>query len=228
MTHRGGGADGAVPVGPQGSPSESMVVRLPAGAAPVPVDRTAAHRPPGLLHLAVSVQVVDPSGQRWLLQRRAAGKALFANRWANTCCTHPAPGVEPVVAARRRLWEETGLLVGDLVPAGSFVYRAEDPRSGLVEHEHDIVLAAVADVERAEPNPDEISELALLPFDQALDLLRSEAGVPWAPTILCRSYAALSRVRPQGGGKPGPLDDHNGRPPAGPPEGPAQIRDGRG
>ena len=181
------------------SSSDPMVVGLGAnGSAYSPVARSLAHQAPGVLHLAVSVQLVDLAGQRWLLQRRAAAKALFANRWANTCCTHPAPGEDPASAARRRLREETGLVVEDLVWAGSFTYRATDANSGLVEYEHDHVFMAIADIKAAEPDPEEISELVLLPFERALGLLQSDAGVPWAPDVLTRSCAALDGRRPPG------------------------------
>ncbi|MCA1694343.1 MAG: NUDIX domain-containing protein [Actinobacteria bacterium] len=163
---------------------------LGGNGANVPVARRVAHEAPGVLHLAVSVQVVDVSG-RWLLQRRAPTKMLFANRWANTCCTHPAPGQDPARAALQRLREETGLVVEDLLPAGSFTYRATDPHSHLVENEHDFVFAAVADVRTAEPDPEEISELALLPFEDAVDLLQSAAAAPWSATVLRHCQAAL-------------------------------------
>lgn len=48
----------------------------------------AAHQPPGRLHRAFSVLLVDPDGQV-LLQRRAAVKTRFPLRWANSCCGHP-------------------------------------------------------------------------------------------------------------------------------------------
>lgn len=173
--------------------SEPLVVGLGGdGSANGPVARSVAHQAPGVLHLAVSIQVVDVSG-RWLLQRRAPTKALFANRWANTCCTHPVPGEDPARAALRRLREETGLVVEDLLDAGSFRYRATDPHSHLVENEHDFAFAAVADVCTAEPDPEEISELALLEFEEAVDLLQSAAGAPWSATVLRHCQAALGR-----------------------------------
>jgi isopentenyl-diphosphate delta-isomerase len=199
MSDTGGRGNGA---GSHGS-SEPLVVALGGnGSANVPVARSVAHEAPGVLHLAVSVQVVDVSG-RWLLQRRAPTKMLFANRWANTCCTHPAPGEDPVTAALRRLREETGLVVENLLPAGSFTYRAADPHSHLVENEHDFVFAAVADVRTADPDPEEISELALLAFEDAVDLLQSAAAAPWSATVLRHCQAALARdslPEPAGGG----------------------------
>lgn len=160
------------------------------------MDRATAHTAPGVLHLAVSVQVVDAATGRWLLQRRAATKPVFAGRWSNTCCTHPVPGEDPARAARRRLHQETGIVVADLLPAGSFTYRAVDPSSGFVEHEHDFVFVAVGEAGAVEPDPDEISELALLPYDQAIGLLESDAGAPWAAAVLRLSSAALGRGLP--------------------------------
>ena len=181
-------------IGGTSSSSEPMVVSLVAnGSEGAPVSRTVAHLAPGVLHLAVSVQVVDAGGAGWVLQRRAATKALFPGRWANTCCTHPAPGEGPADAARRRLREETGLVASDLVSAGSFTYRAADPGSGLVEHEHDQVFVAVVNTGALAPDPAEISEIALLPFEEALRLLQAETAAPWAAAVLTQSRAALNR-----------------------------------
>jgi isopentenyl-diphosphate delta-isomerase len=113
------------------------------GSLGPPVSKQLAHFAPGILHLAVSVQAVDTAGC-WLLQRRAATKSAFADRWANTCSTHPRPGERPEDAAIRRLHEETGLVASNLVTAGVFVYRATDSMSGLVEHEVNHVYVAVA------------------------------------------------------------------------------------
>lgn len=173
-------------------PVEVAVVSVAADGTPgTSVPRHAAHQPPGVLHQAVSVQVVDADG-RWLLQRRAPAKALFAGCWSNTCCTHPAPGEQPVRAATRRLHQELGLTVTDLVDAGVFTYRATDPQSGLVECEQDHVFAAVAELGELTPDPGEISEVARLPFDEALALACSEDGTPWAAEVLRRAFEALA------------------------------------
>jgi isopentenyl-diphosphate delta-isomerase len=171
--------------GAPGDPAtDAQVVTItPDGSLGPSVGRRLAHQPPGILHLAVSVALVDPDG-RWLLQRRATSKAAFPDRWANSCCTHPAPGEEPADAARRRVSQELGLDVAELAAAGTFTYQAPDPASGLVEHEFDHVFVAVVDTSTAAPDPDEIGELARLPLGEALDLVASAHGTPWAPHVL--------------------------------------------
>lgn len=120
---------------------------------------SSAHQPPGQLHRAFSVLLVDPRG-RVLLQRRAAVKTRFPLRWANACCGHPAPGESLVEAANRRLREELGADPVELTEVGVYIYYAEDPATGRVEFEYDHVL-------RGEfrpgspllPDPDEVAEL---------------------------------------------------------------------
>lgn len=115
------------------------------GSAP----KLEAHRPPGRLHLAFSVFLFRPDG-RVLLQRRAEDKYHFPGVWANACCSHPGPGEDLVRSAQDRLVEELGLRCR-LDRVGAFVYRAECPTSGLVEHELDHVLVGVTE---ATPSPD--------------------------------------------------------------------------
>ena len=119
----------------------------------------AAHQAPGRLHRAFSVLLVDPAGQV-LLQRRAAAKTRFPQRWANSCCGHPRPGESLVEAANRRLAEELGAGPVELAEVGVYLYYAEDPATGRVEFEYDHVLRAdvAADVQ-TRPDPDEVSEL---------------------------------------------------------------------
>jgi isopentenyl-diphosphate delta-isomerase len=113
------------------------------------MEKLAAHSGDGHLHRAISVFVFGSDG-RLLLQRRARDKHHFRGLWANTACSHPRPGETVIEAGERRLREEMGLTV-DLRELGSFVYRAVDPDSGLVEHEFDHVLVGISD---DDPRPD--------------------------------------------------------------------------
>lgn len=167
-------------------PDDDVVVLVDAaGRALGTADRLAAHRPPGLLHAAISVVVANAAGQV-LIQRRAPTKPLFAARWSNSCCTHPAPGESPVAAAERRALEELGMHIADVREAGSFVYHAVDPNSGLVELEHDTVLVARAADEPA-ADPREVLEWTWidLPSMRAAPIGAHDDGcfTPWAHDV---------------------------------------------
>lgn len=164
------------------------------GSAP----KLAAHQPPGSLHLAFSVFLYRGDGSL-LLQRRAEDKYHFAGIWANACCSHLGPGEELVASAERRVTEELGLH-SRLQPAGSFVYRAPDPLSGLVEHELDQVLVGAVE---ASPRPDP-AEVAETRWERPAVLLELLAGreatgnepgpfAPWLLPALRLAEAARAR-----------------------------------
>ena len=117
-------------------------------------EKLAAHLTPGLRHRAFSVVLFDEH-DRLLLQRRAASKYHFGGRWSNSCCGHPRPGEDIIAAAGRRVAEELGVHVV-LNEISRFEYRAEDPASGLVEHEIDHVMRGSAFGARLGPDPAEI------------------------------------------------------------------------
>ena len=91
----------------------------------------------GLLHRAFSVFLFDGDG-RFLLQRRALNKYHSAGLWTNTCCSHPRPEEETLIAARRRLVEEMGIDV-ELEHQFSFYYKVKFDNN-LWEHELDHVF----------------------------------------------------------------------------------------
>ena len=105
----------------------------------------------GLLHRAFSIFIFNSHGEL-LLQRRALDKYHSPGLWSNTCCGHPKPGEQVLVAAHRRLKTEMGLDC-PLEQLGSFIYRA-DVGDGLVEHELDHLLMGHSDLEPT-PNLDE-------------------------------------------------------------------------
>ena len=116
---------------------------------------------------------------------------MFAGRWSNSCCTHPTPGESLQAAACRGLKDELGLTVAELLPAGSFTYRAFDAASGMVEHERDFVFVGVTRISSAVPHLDHVGEIALVPFSEALRATSSTDGAPWASEVLRRSHRRL-------------------------------------
>lgn len=120
--------------------------------------KTEAHQPPGLLHRAFSLVILNPSGDL-LIQRRAEGKPTFAGQWSNSCCSHPRPGEGVVDAAVRRAREELALTIDPSAvgQVSSFLYCARDHATGLVEHEYDHVLVTRSDG-APRPDPAEIGD----------------------------------------------------------------------
>ena len=167
---------------------ESHLVELvsPAGAVVGSTTVADAHRPPGQLHRAFSVLLVDPSG-RFLLQRRAAVKTRFAGRWANSCCGHPLPGASVADAAGVRLREELGVSGVSLSEVGVYTYRASDPSGGYVECEYDHVLLGQVDADlRCDPDPGEVSETRWIERGPLQRSLASDPHVyaPWLAGVL--------------------------------------------
>jgi isopentenyl-diphosphate Delta-isomerase len=153
-----------------------------------------AHEHGGRLHRAFSVFVVDRAG-RMLLQRRAPGKYHFGRLWTNACCSHPAPGEDVTSAARARLREEMGLDV-PLVKLFEFVYRAEDPATGLTEHEYDHVFLGQYDGV-PQPDPAEVEAFEWVDPRALLGDVRArpERYTPWFRIALERVIDHLERNR---------------------------------
>lgn len=156
----------------------------PTGTMP----KLAAHEAPGHWHAAFSAVLLDRDG-RMLLQRRAADKYHFAERWTNACCSHPAPGEAIDAAVRRRLPQELGLEVGDhrLSMAGSFWYRAEDPDTGRWEREYDtVVIVHDVDHDAIDPNADEVAEVEWLTPSAVRERCAADPDTvtPWLPLVL--------------------------------------------
>lgn len=154
-------------------------------------NRDLAHRQ-GMLHRAVSVFVFNDAGEV-LLQRRAPTKRTFAGKWANTCCTHPRPGETVLSAGERRLREEMGLVLA-LEHCGTFIYRAEDPGSGYVEHELDHVLVGRT---QAVPRlkPDEADGYRWMSLDELSAVVSGPEYAPWLRHALTE-FPRLAKIQP--------------------------------
>lgn len=141
----------------------------------------------GLLHRAFSILVFDAQ-ERLLLQRRADGKYHFARLWSNTCCGHPRPGENTLRAAQRRLREELGF-VTPLEEVTQFIYQAQDPRSGLTEHEYLHVFRGHYDLD-PQPNPAEVSAWRRLSVARVRALLAKRPGrfTPWFALLFQRLF----------------------------------------
>ena len=142
-------------------------------------DRLRVHTYATPLHLAFSTYLFNARGEV-LVTRRALGKGTWPGVWTNSACGHPRPGEDIEAAARRRIREELGLMVGPLMPVlPDFRYRATDA-SGIVENEVCPVYRAVT-TDAVVPNPDEVAEFAWVTPESltAAALAAPYAFSPW-------------------------------------------------
>lgn len=179
---------------PQAEPLVELVGR--SGETIGVARKGSVHRPPGTLHRAVSVLLLDAAG-RLVLQRRASEKHHSAGRWSNTACGHPLPGESPRAAARRYLETELGLILPlhRLIDAGTVQYHVADPVSGLEEAEYDHLFVGSTSVP-LHMNPREVAALAAVDLDDAQPaILAGDGFSAWYPAVLAAALPTLRRLR---------------------------------
>jgi isopentenyl-diphosphate delta-isomerase type 1 len=114
--------------------ADNVVLLDAAGAVIGEASRAAVHTTSTPRHLGFSVYLFNAAGQL-LITRRALSKRTWPGVWTNTCCGHPRPSEELEAAIERRLWEELGIVAGELTCVlPDFGYTATDA-SGIVENE---------------------------------------------------------------------------------------------
>ncbi len=162
------------------------------------IGKLQAHLPPGVRHRAFSMMVYDDGV--WLLQRRASTKYHFAGLWSNTCCSHPRPDEDVLRASQRRLYEELGMTATGYQSVGRFEYVADDPVSGLIEHELVHVITAQAGTVPC-PAEAEVDEVRWIAADELIAevALHPSSFTPWLSTVLSLVFAA-ERSTPSRGG----------------------------
>ena len=147
------------------------------------MNKAEVHEAPGHLHRAVSLCIYDDS-ERVLLQQRHIKKYHFATQWSNACCTHPLPAESNRDAIQRAALDELGVRLGTLDYCGSFIYRAEDDHSRLVEWEFDHVFAATVR-DTLNPDPDEVADLMWCTISgDGLIGMDHEIQTPWLLPVL--------------------------------------------
>lgn len=135
------------------------------------LSKARCHDDGGILHRAFSLFLFDDDG-RLLLQRRAAGKRLWAGYWSNSCCSHPRRGESMRTATARRLRDELNL-AATLEFVYKFTYQADFGDAG-AEHELCHVFLGRHSGE-VRPNRSEIDEIR---FVTAAELEREFADAP--------------------------------------------------
>jgi isopentenyl-diphosphate delta-isomerase len=107
------------------------------------MDRNQAHAGEGILHRAVSVQLIRKRGSliEALIQKRSGKKLLWPGFWTNTICTHPYDKESPPDCVKRRLKEELRINIDKsyLKEIYTFIYQFGFDRN-YSEHEYDHVF----------------------------------------------------------------------------------------
>lgn len=123
-----------------------------------------------LLHRAFSVFIFNSAGDM-LLQQRALNKYHSPGLWTNSCCSHPRPSEDTLIAASRRLQEEMGF-VTPIKKVFDFIYKAPFA-NGLTEYEFDHVFVGYYDG-KIKPDPQEVSNHAFWPMKKIATHIQNE------------------------------------------------------
>ncbi len=145
----------------------------------------------GLLHRAVAV-LVSRSGGEILLQRRSRYDNWHPGMWTLSCTGHVRSGETYLMAARRELNEELGL-VSPITRLTKLLLPAIKSR-GLVEREYVTLFAAVTDQE-VTIDPVELDSVeAFTP--RALEKMMARRSLTPDAKLLLVEYLRLSRNNP--------------------------------
>lgn len=145
------------------------------------------------MHRAFSIFILRHKKNKTeiLLQQRANNKYHSANLWANTCCGHPKPFENTIIAAQKRLREEMGI-AAKLKIIGNFSYKMHvascDKYLPFIENEFDYVLLGHSE-KKFNVNFNEVQnyrwiELKALQKDLALNPSKYVVWLPKALNIL--------------------------------------------
>lgn len=124
-------------------------------------EKLEAHKT-GTRHRAFSIILFNNAGEI-LLQRRSLAKYHSPMLWANSCCGHPRPGEDVLLAAERRLKEELNIET-PLTKIGEVTYFLP-LENGLIEHEYTHIFVGVFEG-LILPNPLEVSEIKWESFEK--------------------------------------------------------------
>lgn len=153
------------------------------------MDKVAAHRGAGQLHLACSVFLFrrgqNGKGVELLIQQRSPQKIVGQWQWANTICGNVRPVETPLACAHRRLREELRIEGVDLHAMQPFYYQVACNEE-FSEHEYDHLFAGWFDGE-VTPNPAEAVQTDWLDWPIEVDvdkqirqkLLATRDFAPW-------------------------------------------------
>lgn len=136
------------------------------------MDKYAAHRGSGVLHLACSVFLFhfdDETKKTFLLiQQRSPVKIVGGWQWANTICGNVRPNETPGECAQRRLHEELAIPATTLTELMTWQYQTPC-NAEYSENELDHIYAGWSDLVVIHPNPQEVITTEWLEWPTQVD-----------------------------------------------------------
>ena len=145
-----------------------------------PLEKLEVHKK-GLRHKAISVFLF--SGKELLIQQRALSKYHTPGLWANTCCTHPYWQETSEDCAKRRLYEELGINVSELIYKDKIEYKAE-VGNDLIENELVDIFVCYFDKKSnvtIKLNPEEVMSTKWIKIDELISEIEKDPAhfTPW-------------------------------------------------
>lgn len=135
------------------------------------------HRPPGMLHRALTCLLVGLDG-RLLLARRSRSKPTWPGYWDGTVATHQRPVEDDVLACSRRIKEELGTSPSNLQHLGHFTYFASYG-TRWCEREYCAVLIGRTQATGLHPAADEVDDLTWIKRQDLASFTRTHPVTPW-------------------------------------------------
>ncbi|HXS35149.1 MAG TPA: isopentenyl-diphosphate Delta-isomerase [Flavipsychrobacter sp.] len=157
------------------------------------MDKMEAHTQ-GILHRAFSIFILNDKNEL-LIQQRVNSKYHSGGLWSNTCCSHPKPLEDTLVAAHRRLQEEMGFDC-ELKPLFTFRYKCEVSNE-LIENEFDHIFLGHYNGP-IKINPNEVSNYKFIAKETILDAMQKnpEEFTPWLHIVFPRFIEHLDAKEP--------------------------------
>lgn len=141
-------------------------------------DKERCHDGDGILHRGFLAMLFTDRGEL-VLARRSARKRLWPGFWDGTVASHVLREEDYLLASRRRLIEETGLVADSIRYLFKFRYKAGYRDAG-TEHEIcAVTLVTGIDEEQLLPDGSEIAELRTIDPRSIVIDHASEEYTPW-------------------------------------------------
>lgn len=121
------------------------------------------------LHRAFSIFVFN-SKNELLLQQRSHMKKTWPLVWSNSCCGHPELTESTHQAAQRRLYQELGMEVSEVILVSDYRYRFT--RDGVTENEICPIHVAFSDA-KPNLNPTEVEAVKYIPWEDFVNEIKT-------------------------------------------------------